>query len=372
MTCPIATLIDVNCDDVEKTNRIYTDYLSHEFGITPVRQLLWGTYEQKPLLQQSWDMQVQTASEIAAASQDIADSRPRIKDLNSGKLILIDTGASVSVWPKSDFPEAVIDNAVGLKALNGNQMPTYGTRQIKMRFNKKVFVHTMTLSTVKSPILGWDWLSEHQLDILCVNGKCVLFHKPSKAQYTLSLGRVATNTLSLSTVEIDSASVAGHVSFKKYSAAQKSPPEPTPIPTAYQKILDKYHGVLECRFDQNPKHGIVHEIITSDRDPCKAKMRPLLAGSRKAELGYKRWMELDKLGVIKKMHPNEQITWSSALHFVPKDGNDLRVCSDFRPLNDRTALDHYPLPSIRAFAHKLEGQNFSANSTSRKRTLTSP
>ena len=57
-------------------------------------------------------------------------------------------------------------------------------------------------------------------------------------------------------------------------------------------------------------------------------------------------MELEKLGVVTKIGPGEPTTWSSALHLAPKDGNDLRVCGDFRGLNDRTVLDHYPLVSV--------------------------
>ena len=80
-----------------------------------------------------------------------------------------------------------------------------------------------------------------------------------------------------------------------------------------------------------------------------------MKGSPKAIIGKKRWFELEKLGIIERIKPDQPITWSSALHLAPKDGDDIRVCSDFRPLNDRTTLDHYPLPSIRDFSEKLKG-----------------
>ena len=34
---------------------------------------------------------------------------------------------------------------------------------------------------------------------------------------------------------------------------------------------------------------------------------------------------------------------------------DIRPCSDLRPLNHRTVLDTYPLPSIRSFLNKFKG-----------------
>ena len=105
----------------------------------------------------------------------------------------------------------------------------------------------------------------------------------------------------------------------------------------------------------NPLHGVTHSIDTSDKPPCRAKVRPLLKGSPKEVIGKRNWLEMEKLGIITKILPNEPTPWSSALHLAPKDGDDLRVCSDFRPLNDLTTLDTYPLPSLRAFASELQG-----------------
>ena len=104
-----------------------------------------------------------------------------------------------------------------------------------------------------------------------------------------------------------------------------------------------------------PLHGVVHNIDTSSNPPCRAKARPLLKGSPKEIIGKKNWFELEKLGVVERIGPGQPVIWSSALHLAPKDGTDLRVCSDFRPLNDLTALDTYPLPSLRAFSSQLQG-----------------
>ena len=64
------------------------------------------------------------------------------------------------------------------------------------------------------------------------------------------------------------------------------------------------------------------------------------------------------MGIIEKIKPGEPTPWSSALHLAPKDGDDLRVCSDFRPLNSLTTLDTYPLPSLRAFSGQLHGAKY--------------
>ena len=36
-------------------------------------------------------------------------------------------------------------------------------------------------------------------------------------------------------------------------------------------------------------------------------------------------------------------------------GNGWRVCVDFRPINNKTKSDCYPLPKLKSFTHKLKG-----------------
>ena len=87
-------------------NRIYTDFVSHEFGNLPsVRQLFQG----EPFIQ------------IEAATAKI-DFRPRILDLLSKKWFLIDTGAAVSVYPKSMCPFAKQNEQIALRAINGEKI----------------------------------------------------------------------------------------------------------------------------------------------------------------------------------------------------------------------------------------------------------
>ena len=104
-----------------------------------------------------------------------------------------------------------------------------------------------------------------------------------------------------------------------------------------------------------PRHGIIHEIDTGTSAPCRAKVRHILPNTEKYNQGYKSWMELEKLGIIEKISPGEPTTWSSPLHLAPKCDGSLRPCGDYRALNDRTLLDHYPLPNLRHFSANLKG-----------------
>ena len=43
------------------------------------------------------------------------------------------------------------------------------------------------------------------------------------------------------------------------------------------------------------------------------------------------------------------------MHLAPKPDGSLRVCGDFRGLNNKTLLDGFPLPNIRMFMGDIAG-----------------
>ena len=200
---PIAALVDLKID---KSQEIYTDLLSNEFGTPPVQRYIWGAYNRKPAAQMDFDhLIIKACQEIAANdSSDIQahDFRPMIKDLNSGLFFLIDTGAATSVFPKSDDHKVPMDEKTGLQAVNGTKIPTYGKKLVKLRFNKKTFEHTMTVAKIQQPIIGWDLLMAFRFDLMWTNSQCVLFCNKTKSSYPLSLGRVERSNLNLAPVEI--------------------------------------------------------------------------------------------------------------------------------------------------------------------------
>ena len=122
---PTDTLIEFDNVDHNKADKIYTDSYTHEFKSSLVKPLIWGDgFGTKPQAQSQWEGLVAQAAKVAAAAEPGCDVRQRIKDLNSGRLILVDMGASVSIWPKSDFENAQLDTKISLQALNGSQLPS--------------------------------------------------------------------------------------------------------------------------------------------------------------------------------------------------------------------------------------------------------
>ena len=80
-----------------------------------------------------------------------------------------------------------------------------------------------------------------------------------------------------------------------------------------------------------------------------------MPGSPSAFQGEKNWRELERLGITVKVDPKENNTLTSALVLANKPDGSLRVCGDYRLLNERTVLDGFPLPNLRHFMAKIKG-----------------
>ena len=108
--------------------------------------------------------------------------------------------------------------------------------------------------------------------------------------------------------------------FRKCENDVKSMPD-----SEYKQLLLRYPDVLKLSFDaEHTKNGILHRIHTGDSPPCRAKMRPLLVGSPKEKAAKKAWQGLIDLGIVEPVDPAKPNNWTSALHFPPKPGGEVR------------------------------------------------
>ena len=63
------------------------------------------------------------------------DIRPRLVDSSTGEVRLIDSGAQLSAAKRG--PEDKLDNSIRLVAVNGSKIPTYGTKELVVKVNRK-------------------------------------------------------------------------------------------------------------------------------------------------------------------------------------------------------------------------------------------
>ena len=203
------------------------------------------------MAQTTWDDKVKVAM-VAAAEIDVdyesdptltSDLRPRLFDYNSGRWLLVDSGAAVSVYPRSAFPNAPKDPDKVLQAVNGAKIATYGQRAVKVNLGSKTYTHNFTLADIDDVILGWSFILDYKLDLVWQGNKCTMTDKKARKTFKVHLSKAKKQNLNLALV-----------SYKQYADAQKGKePEVTiPIPQEYQELIDQHKAILEVNFTTVP------------------------------------------------------------------------------------------------------------------------
>jgi hypothetical protein len=78
-----------------------------------------------------------------------------IKDQFSHRPVLVDTGASFSVFPHSSTSPPC---GPALAGAAGQSIPCWGEKQFQLLFNGKAFSWPFLLASVQFPIIGVDFL----------------------------------------------------------------------------------------------------------------------------------------------------------------------------------------------------------------------
>ena len=127
------------------------------------------------------DASVHPAGSSVASSQDEFSSPTLlyVQDILSGREFLVDSGASVSVFPG---PRSSSVNGIRLLTADGSSMFCSGSRLIPLRFScgsgSKVYTWKFQLAPVPVPLLGADFLKHFNLLVDIKGRKLVHAKKP--------------------------------------------------------------------------------------------------------------------------------------------------------------------------------------------------
>ena len=333
------------------------------------------------------------------------DTRPKVFDNITKSWTLLDSGSCVSCTPKD--PEDKVDKAVKLKAVNGQAIPTFGTKLIQVRIGRKQYEIEAIKTDIPQQILGWDFFKKNKLGFEWDSGELFITDKKAQSKTLLKFIKIDSGpskriesvdvyeepafeyndprnvffeTECMRNVDKETnaeATFAGHINAMSIHPDQPSPiAEDIPLDIAvdpdadesykvnlqaldkleepYKSLIKKYE-ILKADFKTEPATDIYHRIETTG-EPFKSKVRPLLASSDKSKMGQKVWEEMERLGVIERVQPNTTLQYTSPVHLVKKPiGKGYRVCADFRLLNSQTKNDNYPLPILRSFQSQIKG-----------------
>jgi hypothetical protein len=220
--------------------------------------------------------------------------------------ILLDTGADLTLIPLHILPDTIKINrtAQTARAANGLSIPIKGqVENILIEFNKlKVLVKLALITNNRLPyiLLGAPTIKENLKSI---------FNEPDQ--------NIRNNQFN---------SIQGSDSLLKSQA---------------EEIKSKYSDIFASEITPSKLCTIKrHKIKTGNHQPvCQRGHRVQIYLEEQVQ------QEINKLKQQGIIRPSES-PWRSCLVVVPKDGDKIRLCVDYRALNEITEKNTYPLPRI--------------------------
>ena len=123
-------------------------------------------------------------------------------------------------------------------------------------------------------------------------------------------------------------------------------------------VPDQYHDLLPLftkkEADKLPPHRYVDHAIPLIQDK-KPPMGRMYAMSDSERTEVRKWIEEN---MSKGFIQNSSSSFASPILFVKKKDGSLRLCVDYRALNDITIKDRYPLPRIEETLNQIRGAKY--------------
>lgn len=242
-----------------------------------------------------------------------------ITDKNSKLSFLVDTGANISVLPRSKG-QVPTPLPFQLYAANNTIIATYGEKTLSLDLNlRRPYLWKFIVADVSKPILGADFLKHHQLIVDLKNRRLIDGVTSLKVNAPVRVSNVPT--------------------VRSIDMSQ-----------SYHDILAQYPGITRLTSMKLNSDIPVQHFIETRGPPIHSRARPI--PPHRFEIVKKEFENMIEQGLCR---PSKS-PWSSPLHIVPKKNGDIRVCGDYRRLNSITIPDRYPVPRIKDFTHHLSGK----------------
>lgn len=259
----------------------------------------------------------------AATDGSTTSRRLFVSERQTGIRFLVDSGSEVSVIPPSLTDRRPTD-ARKLYAANGTDITTYGEKLLQLNLGlRRNFRWPFIIADVKAPIIGADFLDEHNL-LVDVRNKRLIDGLTHLSYPGVPVPDSEQNPLPSSVHTIDPENRYAHILREFPSLLQPS----KSVPAA----------------DHDAQH-----TITTDGPPVTARARRLAPDKlAAAKLEFQHMLDQ---GICRP----SRSCWSSPLHLATKKDGSWRPCGDYRALNRITVPDRYPVPNLHDFNSQLSG-----------------
>ena len=293
--------------------------------------------------------------------------------------ILVDTGAQLDLL-SSEFVErngipTQTGPTVNLTMANGDVHSANATTTAVLAFGGSTEQRTFTVTSLphQDVILGMEWLDD-RLPRIDLRRKAMSWRMPdgtraravvpahASTRGTSLVGRISATELE-NALCLDQVSACFLGAFKDTSltsltaSVECSPTEKTEQSAmadgerAVQDLLDAYSDVFEpLPIGLPPKRAVEHRI---DLEP--GSKPPFRATHRMSPMELQEVArQLDEYLQKGHIQPSSSPYGAPILLVRTKTG-DLRLCVDYRALNNQTVKDRYPLPRIEEMLDQLRG-----------------
>jgi hypothetical protein len=227
-----------------------------------------------------------------------------------------------------DIPTMALKRSLITKSPGGHIPCHLGVINIPINLSGVVFPTSLVVLNSRriDVILGMDWLTKYRGNITCAKRTIIV---------TNHRGKTVTCHIKPSLLD----PFIHSLNFEN----------PKDVP-----IVKEYHDVFPEELPGMPPHREIEFVIDLAPGTAPIAKRPYrMAATELAEL-KSQLNELEQKGYIK---PSSS-PWGAPVLFVKKKDGSMRLCVDYRALNEVTVKNKYPLPRIDDLFDQLKGSMY--------------